>query len=77
MTGVVGLFVAADTHVNFEKLIILRRPAIVNVPGTKTQIPAGQQGKSGGMTDEQKIILLEKQVEELRRQLDACRLQKP
>lgn len=78
--GTIGLYVAANTYVNFDSFTILKKavplqPVVKSADGMPKQ--NATPPNSSGLTDEQKLILLEKQVEELRRQLEACRAQKP
>jgi len=76
----IGLFVAANTYVNFDLFTILKKAVALQSVVKPADGIAKQNTtapNSSALTDEQKLILLEKQVEELRRQLEACRAQKP
>lgn len=76
-SGTIGLYVAANSYVNFDSFTILKKLVPVLKPADGAVKQNATAPNSSVLTDEQRLILLEKQVEELRRQLEACRAQKP
>jgi hypothetical protein len=72
--------VAANTYVNFDFFSILKK----NMPMQQVVKPVDDVGKQNAttpdglaLTHHQRLILLENEVEELRKQLEACKSQKP
>jgi hypothetical protein len=69
LKGKPGMYVAEDTHVLFDEVSINCKPIPIKaVKPEPVQVP---------LTKEQKLTELEKQVEQLQKELQKCREQKP